>query len=76
LDPTSTSSKTPEVVSWLEYYDDIEEAYGAMDLALDVDVQLEVEVPNRSPEAVAAMDPDDGSRDLLLIEEKVSGLQV
>jgi hypothetical protein len=29
-----------------------------------------VEVPNRSPEAVAAMDPDDGSRDLLLIEEK------
>jgi hypothetical protein len=40
LDPTSTSSKTPEVVSWLEYYDDIEEAYGAMDLALDVDVQV------------------------------------
>jgi microtubule-associated protein-like 6 len=64
-------SKTPEVVSWLEYYDDIEEGTALEEAEiLDIEVRLEAEVPKRTPEAVAAMDPDDGASELIAIEEK------
>jgi microtubule-associated protein-like 6 len=63
-------SKTPEVVSWIEFYDDIEEPVSVQDSVLDFELRIEAQVQLRTAEHVAAVDPDDGAMELLEIEEK------
>jgi WD40 repeat protein/Ca2+-binding EF-hand superfamily protein len=70
-------SITPELTSWIEFFDDIQENIGAAGgdgedgaLALDVEARLEGERQLRPPEHVAATDPDDGAADLLAIEDR------
>eukprot|EP00937_MAST-01D_sp_MAST-1D-sp2_P003926 g3926.t1 len=76
-------SVTPELTSWIEFFDDIAEfgaaalaarkegedgEGGALEMALEV--RCEAERQTRSSEHVAAVDPDDGAPDTLAIEAR------